>query len=242
MIGHPLDRALVRARMRVGELGLAVTDGQLYYEVCRVLLPLHHAPARPGFLLPLPLSRSAFDAALARTGGPAALPDRVRVAAGQPADAPDLFAYALPRLLVCQHDDLAAMLVANDLHMESATAVIGGADEPPQRLRAALAAATRPTVHLLHDATAAGAAWRDDSAPDWRPARVVAMGLRPGQARMLHLFRAPSGGAELAAVPPAHLLRVVRRLLAGRTRRREPTTSVRSRADLGFLSWPREQP
>ncbi|OLT11353.1 hypothetical protein BJF78_27105 [Pseudonocardia sp. CNS-139] len=95
-------------------------------------------------------------------------------------------------------------------------------------------------MYLLHDATAAGAAWQ--AATERRldgPGRVVTLGLRPAQARLLHLVRGPAGGAELAAVPPAHLLRVLRRLLGG-PRPVPGPASVRARARVGFLSWPGE--
>jgi hypothetical protein len=218
------------------------TEEQLYYEVCRVLQPLRYPVRRPGFLLPRPVSRVAFTGALARGGGPDPLPDRVPVLLAAGADAPDLLDYAVPRILVCQHERLAAALVANDLHMEASTAVLGPATalRPPAGLRAALARAPHPAVFLLHDATPAGAAWRAAAGPVWAPARVHALGLRPAQARMLHLFRAAGGGAEVAAVAPDHLLRVLRRVLAGRSRPAD-RQSRRERAALGFLSWPRER-
>jgi hypothetical protein len=236
-----LDRALASARVRMGCLGLVATDEQLYYEVCRVLTPLRYPARRPGFLLPRPVSRAAFAAALARAGRPDRdrPPERVSIAIAAGVDTPDLIGYALPRVLVCQHERLAAALVANDLHMDSGTAVLGpaAAVRPPAALRAALARAPRPAVFLLHDATAAGTAWRAAAGPAWAPARVHALGLRLPQARMLHLFRTEGGGAEVAAVPPDHLLRVLRRTLTGRTRPPGPLP-WRDRAGTGFMSWP----
>jgi hypothetical protein len=109
----------------------------------------------------------------------------------------------------------------------------------PGLLRDAMERGTT-TVYLLHDATSTGGAWRADVEDRIdTPGRVVALGLHPDQARALHLVRGPAGGAELAAVPPAHLLRVLRRLLAG-VRPPAASTSVRDRAGLGFLSWPGE--
>ena len=237
-----LDRAVASARVRMACLGLVATEEQLYYEVCRVLAPLRYPARKPGFLLPRPVSRAGFAAALARAGGPDPLPERVPIAIAAGADAPDLLGYAVPRVLVCQHDRLAAALVANDLHMESGTAVLGPAAalRPPAALRAALSRAPRPAVFLLHDATAAGTRWRAAAGPAWAPARVQALGLRLPQARMLHLFRAEGGGAEVAAVAPEHLLRVLRRVLTGRARPPGPP-SLRDRAGTGFLSWPQER-
>jgi len=209
--------------------------------VCRTVQPLRPPARGPGFLLRRPVSTAAFAAALDRAGGLPPLPDRVPVAAGAGGDVPDLLDYALPRVLVCQHERTAAALVANDLHMESATAVLGPADgaDPPPALRTALLAAPEPTVLLLHGATPAGGAWLAGAGAGWASARVRGLGLRPAQARALHLFRADGGGAELAAVPPDHLLRVLRRLLSGRPRRPAPP-SLRERARTGFLTWPRE--
>jgi len=235
-----LDRALATARARLDDLGLVVTPEQLHYEVCRVVQPLRPPARGPGFLLRRPVSAAAFAAALDRAGGPPPLPERVPVAPGAGADTPDLLDYAVPRVLVCQHERTAAALVANDLHMESATAVLGPADgaAPPPALRGALLAAPDPAVLLLHDATPAGGAWMAGFGNEWAPARVRSLGIRPAQARRLHLFRADGGGAELAAVPPDHLLRVLRRLLSGRPRR--PALSLRQRSRVGFLSWPEE--
>jgi hypothetical protein len=236
-----ISRALGRTLAGISELGVRVTADQLYYATCRAVLgPLHRGPRRPGYLLPSPLPRPAFDRVLARAD-----PDLVRGRLPVPAgatDAPDLLDYGLPRLLICQHDSIAAMLLANDLHMESGTAVLGGTqvvDGVPEPLRAAMERGAT-TVYLLHDATAAGAAWRD-GLENGIACRVVPLGLRPEQARALHLVRGPSGGAELAAVPPVHLLRVLRRLL-GKPRPPTGPTSVRGRAGLGFLTWPGERP
>jgi hypothetical protein len=169
------------------------------------MLPLHRGPRRPGYLVPRPLRRSAFDRVLAPD--PTLVGPRLPTLAGA-TDAPDVLDYGLPRLLVCQHDGIAAMLLANDLHMESGAAVLGGtqvAGGLPAPLRDAMERGTT-TVYLLHDATAAGAAWgagvenRIDTS-----ARIAALGLHPAQARALHLVRGPSGGAELTAVPPDHL-------------------------------------
>jgi hypothetical protein len=235
-----LDRALAAARARLAALGLVATPEQLHYEVCRAVAPLPLPARGPGFLLPRPVPRAAFAAALIRAGGPDPLPERVPVAAGTGPDTPDLLDYPLPRVLVCQHERLAAALVANDLHMEGAAAVLGPADgaAPPPALRSALAAAPDPVVFLLHDATPAGLTWLSGTWTGWAPARVQSLGLRPAQARRLHLFRGDTG-AEVAAVPPDHLLRVLRRLLSGRPRRAAAPT-LRQRARVGFLSWPGE--
>jgi hypothetical protein len=235
-----ITRTIGRTLAEIAEVGIRVTADQLYYATCRAVLgPLHRGPRRPGYLLPRLLPRPAFDRALARAD-PDLVPERLPLPAGA-TDARDVLDYGLPRLLICQHDGIAAMLLANDLHMESGTAVLGGTQVVagvPELLRDAMERGAT-TVYLLHDATATGATWREGV--EHRIAgRVVALGLRPEQARALHLVRGPSGGAELAAVPPVHLLRVLRRLL-GQPRPPAGPTSVRGRAGLGFLSWPGER-
>lgn len=237
-----IARALAMAGAEMAEIGVRVTADQLYYATCRIVLPLHRGPRRPGYLVPRPLRRSAFDRTLERADL-ALVPERLPVLA-EATDATDVLDYGLPRLLVCQHDGIAAMLLANDLHMECGTAVLGATQVAaglPGLLTDAMERGTT-TVYLLHDATVAGAAWRADVGNRIdAPGRVVTLGLHPVQARALHLVRGPAGGAELAAVPPAHLLRVLRRLLAG-ARPPSGPTSVRDRARLGFLSWPGERP
>lgn len=216
--------ALRGVQRRLDTLGVRAVADQLYYATCRALFPAPRGPRRPGYLLPRLIPRPTFDRVLAGSAAP--VPDRLPILAGA-TDAPDLLDYGLPRVLICQHDAIAAALLANDLHMEASTMVLGAS-----QLRAQLPeAVTQGAVHLLHDATTAGTTWRASIA-----SATVHPGLHPGQARMLHLVRAPGGGAQLAAVPPEHLLRVLRRLLAGRPARWEP--SLRQRADLGFLSWP----
>ena len=227
-----MARALSRVQSRLDALGVRAVAEQLYYATCRAVLPPPRGPRRPGYLLPRLIPRAVFDRVLAAAGDP--VPERLPVLAGA-TTAPDLLDYGLPRLLVCQHDSIAAALLANDLHMESA-AVVLGASQVRDGLPAGLVDALAPAggvVHLLHDATGTGTAW---AATIVAPPGSRLPGLHPAQARMLHLVRAPGGGARLAAVPPEHLLRVLRRILAGRPTR--SARSLRQRADLGFLDWP----
>lgn len=216
-----VDRALHRVLRRLDALGVRAVADQLYYATCRALFPSPRGPRRPGVLLPRLIPRATFDRVLA--GATAPVPDRLPVLAGA-TDAPDLTDYGLPRVLVCQHDAIAAALLANDLHMEAATVVLGSS-----QVRDGIPAlVSGGAVHLLHDATPGGLAWRATQVGG------RAIGLSPAQARMLHLVRAPGGGAQVAAVPPEHLLRVLRRVLAGRP----AVPSLRRRVGLGFLSWP----
>ncbi|MEV7679475.1 hypothetical protein AB0O64_13085 [Streptomyces sp. NPDC088341] len=203
-----LDRALATAVARAGAPArIRFTERQLYYEMCRVLRPLHTVPRRipltpappvryerfeealrrrreagkgevPGLLEPLPsgpsgpsagsdvgsdVGRSAGASAgpLAGTSsagshvGPSAGPTAVR----RTPEEPDLYAYGLPRLLVCQSRAVARMLLANDIHLEAACPVLAADGLPiDPRLVAGLGRVEGATVHVLHDASAAGIA------------------------------------------------------------------------------------
>ncbi|MEV8408544.1 hypothetical protein AB0R12_22845, partial [Streptomyces niveus] len=137
---------------------------------------------------------------------PGLLPPAVpapRRAAGRHTPEADLFDYGLPRLLVCESDDIAAMLRANGVPMESACPVYGASELPldPGVLRM-LALAEHGTVYLLHDASARGLTFparfaRSVDVPDG--VRVVPLGLRPRQAGALHLVH--GRGPAYAAVP-----------------------------------------
>ncbi|WUI00719.1 hypothetical protein OHR68_02555 [Spirillospora sp. NBC_00431] len=256
-----LDRALDVAIRRAGTpAGVRFTERQLYYEMCRVLRPLHAAPRLPPFTLPPPIRYGTFRAALARRGReqvPGLLPPAAppHTTTGPVSTEPDLFDYGLPRMLICQHRAIASMLRANDLHMEAASPILAVDDLPPDpRLPAALGRAGGATVYVLHDAGATGMAIprlvrRRLAPPDG--VRVVPLGLSPRQAASLHLTtlhlttgRGPSPGgrfAEVAAVRPARLLRTLHRLM----REDDPADhaprfrdELRKARDTGFMTQP----
>ncbi|MFJ4672600.1 hypothetical protein [Kitasatospora purpeofusca] len=219
-----LDGALTVAAGRAGAPGgLRYTERQLYYELCRVLQPLHAGPRRIPYTLAPPVRYARFAAALAARRDE--LPGLLPPAAPRPArpraavaEEPDLYDYGLPRLLVCQSREITAMLIANDLHLEAACPVLP-ADELPldERLVGALERAGGAVVHVLHDASPSGlacfeqvraaygsAAGRDGAGP--AGVRVRSMGLVPRHANTLHLTsgRGPHGhrGPLPAALRP----------------------------------------
>lgn len=207
-----LDRVLRTAAEKAAAPGqLRFTERQLYYEVCRVLTPWHRAPRQARFTSPPALTYEAYLAALRRHGPgsvdgllPPVVP-KPRQVAGRHTPEPDLFDYGLPRLLVCESDDIAAMLRANGVPTESACPVYGASELPldPGVLRM-LTLAGRATVYLLHDASARGLTFparfaRSVDVPDG--VRVVPLGLRPRQAGALHLVH--GRGPAYAAVPAA---------------------------------------
>ncbi|MBX6389969.1 MAG: hypothetical protein IRZ08_13405 [Frankia sp.] len=182
------------------------------------------------------------------------------------ADEGDVLDYGLPRLLVCQDRATARMLVANDVPLEVACPVLAAADLPPDpRLVDALARFPGSAVHVLHDASAAGLAFAAGlGARLGLPASVpvVCLGLLPRHAADLRLAAsrdaAPTAAAdgwpaltrreerwllagmraELAAVPPARLLRAVHRLAEQRPRTRQRGGGLAAARSAGFLTWP----
>ncbi|WP_181957503.1 hypothetical protein [Streptomyces paludis] len=212
LIDRALARALERAVARAGAPGLTgrirFTERQLYYEVCRALRPLHAYPRRVRRTPAPPVPYERFEAALRRyadgggdlgglLGGGGGGGSRVAPLA-EPCE-PDLYDYGLPRLLVCQSRSVARMLLANDLHLEAACPVLAADDLPlDPRLVAGLGRVDGATVHVLHDASAAGMALtarvRDgvEGAPG--PVRVVSLGLVPRHAMALHLVAGKGKG------------------------------------------------
>ncbi|MFF2658297.1 hypothetical protein ACFVUH_13120 [Kitasatospora sp. NPDC058032] len=212
-----LDGALTVAAARAGAPGgLRYTERQLYYELCRVLQPLHAGPRRIPYTLAPPVRYARFAAALAARreelpgllpAPPAPRPAGPGAARPGAADAaePDLYDYGLPRLLVCQSREITAMLLANDLHLEAACPIVAAGDLPlDARLVAALERAGGAVVHVLHDASPSGLACFEEvraanreggtaSAP--QGVRVRSMGLVPRHAATLHLTsgRGPHG-------------------------------------------------
>jgi hypothetical protein len=232
-----VDRALRRAVVRAGAPGgILFTERQLYFELCRTLQPLCHASRRLRFTVPAPIGYGRFRRALSRWPGdvPGLLTAPRRPA---PAPPPEVFEYGLPRVLVCQHREIADMLLANGLHMESVCPVFAAEDLPlDDRLRTALAAGAG-RVYVLHDTGDAGAE-TIRAVTGWAGEQpVVPLGLRPVHAAALHLPRA-GAVAEVAAVNPARLLRTVHRLVREQYRARRSLPRLRRLAATGFLSWP----
>lgn len=181
---------------------------------------------------------------------------------------PDLYDYGLPRLLVCQDRAIARMLLANHVHLEAACPVLA-ADALPldARTAAALERAGGATVHVLHDASPRGIALRGAVRAALGPVpgvRVSSLGLVPRHAQAMRLpagrgpvrqaelaglpgtlrpqevaWLARGRFAEVAAVPPARLVRAVLRLTRGpRVPRASVWTGLRDLRTTGFLTWP----
>ncbi|MEU6341659.1 hypothetical protein ABZ883_12025 [Streptomyces sp. NPDC046977] len=265
-----LERAIILAARRAAAPGnLRFTERQLYYETCRVLRPapgpVRRIPRTPAPPLRLP----RFTDALRGMEPAGLLPaPTAGTSTGGPGREPDLYAYGLPRLLVCQDRSIAAMLLANHVHLEAGCPVLTAEDDlPPDSLLVeALERAEGATVHVLHDASPAGIALpaRVREGLGAVPVRVASLGLVPRHAQALHLVSGRRPGpvpplgplppglrpaeadwlaagrfAEVAAVPPARLLRAVLRLTRGpRPPRHSVWGDLRELRTSGFLTWP----
>ncbi|MDH6221387.1 hypothetical protein [Streptomyces pseudovenezuelae] len=281
-----LERAITLAAQRAAAPGnLRFTERQLYYETCRVLRPTPAPVRRIPYSPAPPLRLSRFTEVLRGAGWAAELPGLLPAPVpgvptiGGPAREPDLYDYALPRLLICQNRAIARMLLANHVHLEAACPVLSAEDDLPldSRLVAGLERAGGATVHVLHDASPAGIALpgrvreglgsvsgRVREELGSTPVRVVSLGLVPRHAQTLRLvagrrprplpplgplppglrpaevdWLAAGRFAEVAAVPPAKLLRAVLRLTRGpRPTRHSVWGELRGLRTAGFMTWP----
>lgn len=157
----------------------------------------------------------------------------------------DLMLFGLPRILICESDEIAQMLRANDFHLETPCAVLSLREATPlnNAFQKMLSRAETPEVFFLHDASLQAFS----VIPNLRqtlelneeiPLRSI--GLRPVHARRLHLFARKSQNnqkvnfedfayltdsekrwlergftAEVSAILPARLQRVLRRIILG---------------------------
>ncbi|MGO3325919.1 hypothetical protein [Gordonia sp. (in: high G+C Gram-positive bacteria)] len=232
--------------------GLRFTQRQLYYELCRLLLPVHLLPRRLAFTVPALIPIGVFESCLQRCGVIDGLLDPPEATTPDPGSSTvedDLFDYALPRLLICQSSAVADMLRANGLPMESACPVLSADDLPlapglVRMLDTASVTGDGARVYVLHDDSPVGLALPQrlaETAGLPESAVVVPIGLRRSQTAPLHLTRSgwhPASYVEVESVAPAVLLRSVHRLVRDVHRRREPLVDLSAARSAGFLTWP----
>ena len=157
----------------------------------------------------------------------------------------DLTLYGLPKILICETDEIAQMLRANQFHLQTPCAVLSLAEAQPitKVFTKMLERAEKPQVYFLHNASAKSFSLIADlrqtlKLKDEIPLRVL--GLRPVHAKRLHLFDQKTQNkqiesfadfsglderekrwlkdgfeAEIAAISPIRLMRVLRRLILG---------------------------
>jgi hypothetical protein len=109
--------------------------------------------------------------------------------------APELTRYGLPRLLVCENDEIAQMLRANRFHMEASCAVLSLAQATPVpgAIREMLARAEGARIYFLHDASLKALSTVQVlrarlGLSEATAVPIIAVGLRPVHAWRLHLF------------------------------------------------------
>lgn len=154
----------------------------------------------------------------------------------------DLTHYGLPNLLICESDEIAQMLRANQFHLQTPCGVLSlrEAAPLPEDFQKMLSMAENPQVFYLHDASFESFSkirtLRENLYLNNKiPLRIL--GLRPIHAKRLHLFALKKqsistdlqafdfldesekkwlldgNSAEIAAVSPIRLQRVLRRLI-----------------------------
>jgi hypothetical protein len=217
---------LAAAIHQLESTGLRYTERQLYYAVCRAMLP---APVRAllprlrwaPFTLPAPLSLARFERRLhawitRNSSPPGLLPAPLPAPAAPQSREPDLDRYAMPRVLICQSAAIAAMLQANAATMEYGCAVLAAAAPLPAPIVAGLARAPAPRALLLHDASSAGLQLGAALAAHLPPHSVVRpIGLRPSHAARMHLVARRSAESGSKRPLPQDLTAAERRWLAG---------------------------
>ena len=152
--------------------------------------------------------------------------------------------YGLPKLLICESDEISQMLRLNQFHLQTPCAVLSLREAHPlsENMQKMLSCAEEPQVFFLHDASPKAFVL----IPKLRQILALKakislrpLGLRPVHARRLHLFAEQNiasnndfseidyleksektwlkhgFSAEVAAVSPIRLLRVLRRLILG---------------------------
>lgn len=154
----------------------------------------------------------------------------------------DLTLFGLPKVLVCETDEIAQMLRANQFHLQTPCAVLSVNEAKPlnKNVKKMLKNAEEPQVYFLHNASLEAFSILKNlretlDLEEEIPLRPL--GLRPVHARRLHLFAEKNGSckfdfadleyldesekrwlnrgnsAEISAVSPVRLLRVLRRLI-----------------------------
>lgn len=156
----------------------------------------------------------------------------------------DLTLFGLPKVLICETDEIAQMLRANQFHLQTPCAVLSVNEAKPlnKNVKKMLANAEEPQVYFLHNASLeAFSILRNLRETLDLSAEIPlrSLGLRPIHAKRLHLFAQKNvsrefdvstfeyldesekkwllrgNSAEVSAISPVRLLRVLRRLILG---------------------------
>jgi hypothetical protein len=154
----------------------------------------------------------------------------------------DLTLYGLPKILVCESNEIAQMLRANQFHLQTPCAVLSLEEANPlaRNFHKMLANAESPQVYFLHDASFKAYSILQNLRQTLSLAENIPLrplGLRPIHAQRLNLFAQKvmaekvdlnqfsfltegekqwletNWKAEISAVSPVRLMRILRRLI-----------------------------
>ncbi len=122
---------------------------------------------------------------------------------------PDVAQYSFDRLVICDRDSIAQLLIANNFHFERNCAIVSITGYPPRIFDTVMAMVRRNPelkVYVLHDCTAAGIACveRVRTEPQWfqnNPIPIVDVGLLPTQVSQSHIYFYTSIAARKNAAP-----------------------------------------
>jgi hypothetical protein len=156
----------------------------------------------------------------------------------------DLTLFGLPKVLICESDEIAQMLRANQFHLQTPCPVFSLNEAKPlnKNVKMMLKKAEEPQVFFLHNASLEAFSILKNLRETLDLSESIPLrhlGLRPVHARRLHLFAQKNvprefdvstfefldesekkwllrgNSAEVSAVSPFRLLRVLRRLILG---------------------------
>ena len=156
----------------------------------------------------------------------------------------DLTLYGLPRLLLCESDEIAQMLRANQFHLQTPCGVLSVHEATPlsEVCQKMLSLAEDPQIFFLHNANLAAFSLIKNLRQTLQIAENISLrpiGLRPVHAQRLQLFANKTksndfdfsgftylsdkekkwllqgNSAEVTAISPVRLLRALRRIILG---------------------------
>ncbi len=235
------------------------TPKQLFYEFCRVsrfpfavdlkkfapvLGKISNLVRNPNTLEP-PITWEEFEAEFENYRQNRRLEGLLQIESeiGFPAEfPPDLMLYGLPKVLICETDEIAQMLRANQFHLQTPCAVLSlpEASPFPEIWRKMLDRAENPQVYFLHNASLPAYSVLQNLRQTLELKAEIPLrplGIRPIHAMRLQLFAHRSvsrdfdlsdfvflsddekkwlkdgRSAEVSSVSPMRLLRVLRRLI-----------------------------
>lgn len=176
----------------------------------------------------------------------------------------DLTLYGLPKLLICERCEIAQMLRANQFHLQTPCGVLSLREASPlsENVQKMLLSAEEPQIFFLHDASSQAFGLIPNLHQTLALKAEIPLrplGLRPVHARHLHLFAQRNVAlnndfseidyldesektwlkngftAEVSAVSPVRLLRVLRRLILGWEIPTSSFQNILPQKNLGFM-------